>query len=481
MIDTSDHIEVEEFDREYGLEDLLPVSLARELLAEIDGHCTACLILSDGTIYYDGGSGQPDYASYLKHRQKTTPMDPEVFSEGRRRGIIVDLVHELETIGFLILEISQASPDADERLLTLGRFVVRLINRMINLNYRNRMTSGLHGQVVADTYENLKEKAAALALSEEKYRNLAENLEIEVERKTREIKATQLRMLQQEKMASIGQLAAGMAHEINNPVGFVISNLNTLKTNAADMATLIGNYRRLTALLDGKRAGDRTARKIMAQMVAIDRLTNDLDLDFVITDTDDLIDESLDGAKRIKIIVQNLRDFTHPSIETAEGTAINDCLDTTLAMLSSYTLPDVSVNRHYGEIPLVTCHVREINQVFFNILKNAFQAVGDRGKIDIHTASDGDAVKVSIADTGPGIEKRHLGKIFDPFFTTREVGDGTGLGLFQAYSTVNTHGGTITVDSTRGRGSTFVVRLPISRGRQVNETKPTPTPETLIR
>jgi hypothetical protein len=471
-----EHIEVDEFDREYGLSDLFPIALAQDLLTDVDGHCTAALILPDGTVYY-GDAKNRNYLSHL-NRKKIAPDTQHPFSDDRKRILLFDLIHELEIIGFLVLESSGEPSDTDERLMTLGRFTARFINRMINLNYRNRMTAGLHGQVVADNYENLKKKAAALALSEEKYRHLAENLEIEVEKKTHEIKAAQLRMLQQEKMASIGQLAAGMAHEINNPVGFLISNLNTLKATTGDMATLIDNYRQLTSLLAGKPTGDGTVRQIREKIAAIDRIADEIDLDFVLTDTGSLIDESLDGAKRVKIIVQNLRDFTHPSIDTVESAAINDCLDTTLAILSSHNLPEVTVIRRYGELPLVTCHLREVNQVFFNILKNAFQAVGDRGEIVIRTSSDGHAVTVSISDTGPGIEKECLEKLFDPFFTTREVGDGTGLGLFQAYSTVKAHGGSITVDSIAGKGSSFEVRLPVSRYEQADEKKQTPLPKT---
>ncbi|WP_319405324.1 ATP-binding protein [uncultured Desulfosarcina sp.] len=463
-----EHIETDAFDREYGLEDLLPQALAKELLEEIDGCSEAAIILPDGDVYFGRCAVGCDFSECICQVPDDRTV-PSMAGTGHGRAMLFPLIHELETIGYLALETVEPPPAEKYSRLALGRFVARSLNRIINLNYRNRMTAGLHGQVVADSYENLKKKAAALALSEEKYRHLAENLEIEVEKKSREIQAAQLHMLQQEKMASIGQLAAGMAHELNNPVGFVISNLNTLKAGTTDLAALIGKYRQLTALLTGTSTDGLKARQIGELLSAIDRFIDDIDLDFVLSDTGDLIDESLDGAKRVKIIVQNLRDFTHPSIDTTESAAINDCLDTTLAILSSHVMPDVTVTRQYGELPLVTCHLREINQVFFNILKNAFQAVGYQGEITIETVSDGDAVMVRVSDTGPGIEKSHLERIFDPFFTTREVGGGTGLGLFQAYSTVKTHGGTIAVDSTRGKGSTFSVRLPIAPCGQADD------------
>ena len=455
MTHSCDHIEVEEFDREYGLADLFPVSLAEELLTDIDGRCTAAILSIDGTVYYRGAGRQGDLTACLNQAARSIIVD------GERRLAKVALIHELETIGWLVLETDAEQAVGDTSLLALGQFTARMIHRMINLAYRNRMTAGLHGQVVADSYARLKKKAAQLARSEEKYRLLAENLEIEVEKKTREIRDTQLRLLQQEKMASIGQLAAGMAHEINNPVGFVISNLNTFKNIGADLANLIGQYRQLTALLSGGTRDGQAVRRIKERMAAIDALIQEIDLDFVLEDTASLIEESLDGAKRVKIIVQNLRDFTHPSIESAESVDFNSCMETTLAILSSHAMPDIRISRQYGTIPQVTCRLREINQVFFNILKNAFQAVGDRGDITIKTSADNEAVTVSISDTGPGIDQVHLGSIFDPFFTTREVGGGTGLGLFQAYSTVKSHGGTIAVDSQLGKGSTFTVTIPI--------------------
>jgi two-component system, NtrC family, sensor kinase len=469
-----DHIPVDPFDREYDLTDLFPIPLARELLSTIDGRLAAAILLGDGGLYFNGGAVQQDYTPYIKQPAQDHTGGPKLVVEGRRRWVVGELTHELETIGFLVLEAGGEPPITDDALLRMGQFVARLINRLIDLNYRNRMTAGLHGQVVADSYASLKQKAEQLARSEEKYRNLAENLEIEVKRQTRTIEAAQLRILQQEKMAAVGQLAAGMAHEINNPVGFVISNLGTLKTTTQEVASLIAQYRRLADLLTDHTTKEGTAARIKEQLAAISRLTEKMDLDFVLEDTGNLIDESLDGAKRVKIIVQNLREFTHPSIESAESVDFNDCLETTLAILSNYGAPAIRITRHYGEIPLVTCHLREINQVFYNILKNAYQAIGDQGEITITTAADDEAVIVCIADTGCGIEGKHLGSIFDPFYTTREVGSGIGLGLFHAYHTVHTLGGTIAVESRPGSGSTFTIKVPRPDSAPTNNGRQTP-------
>lgn len=452
----SDHVETGSFDREYGLAELLPLSLIEALLAGMDKPGSVAVLHADGTRYYGPVDGR-EYLTYLEqHRQAASPA---VFSAKDGCFAFFDLVHELETIGFLVFEANMDQHPGDEALLAWGGLCARMITRMMGLHYRNLMTAGLHGQVVADSYATLKKKARQLAASEEKYRRLAQSLEIEVEKKTRQIQKSQLRLLQQEKMASIGQLAAGMAHEINNPVGFVISNLTTLNTTIRELTDLLGAYGKLTALITDP--GESTARQIKSHLAAIAQLIEEMDLDFVLKDTVSLIDESLDGAKRVKIIVDNMRNFTHPSIETHEKLDINDCLETTLAILSGNVPSQVKIDRRYAEIPRVSGQLREINQAFFNILKNALQAVGEQGQITITTAADEKAVLIQVADSGPGIDAADIGKLFDPFFTTREVGSGTGLGLFQAYSTVNTHGGSISVNSSPGKGATFTVCLPL--------------------
>lgn len=453
MTHIDEHIETDAFDREYGLEDLLPPALAAELLAEVDGGRQAAILRTDKSVYFDPSGRAEGWAP-------ATAQDPPwTASTDGRRMTLFPLVHELEPIGLVALDPGDTAAESPSP--SLGPFLARVLNRIINLNYQLRMTAGLHGQVVTESYEALKRKAALLARSEEKYRRLAASLEAEVERQTRKIEADRLLILQQEKMAAIGQLAAGMAHEINNPVGFVISNLSTLRTNTRDLGSLIGAY---DDLVFGLAAGASVA-DLRTRMADVQRFRDELDIDFVLEDTGSLIDESLDGAKRIQIIVQNLRDFTHPSIDHAEDADVNACLDTTLAMLSGHLSDDIEIQRQYGDIPHVNCRLREMNQVFFNILKNAFQAVGERGRITLRTAGDGDTVTVSIADTGAGIAREHLGSIFNPFFTTREVGAGIGLGLYQAYATVKRHQGTISVTSSPGQGSTFTLHLPVAAGK----------------
>lgn len=455
------YIEPEDFDREYGLADLLPLPLVEALLSDIDKDVAAAVVFADGRLYCGGKVAWRNSQPHSQPKRDTAAKAERLSStDGPVKSQRFNLDHEMETIGYLVLEARQGAT-ADGALERFGPFAARALNRMIYLGYQLRMTAGLHGQVVSDSYLHLKEKARQLARSEEKYRLLAENLEQEVARKTREISDTQVLMLQQEKMASVGQLAAGMAHEINNPIGFLISNLNTLRANTGDMSMLIGEYQRFAKNVSAAQPVPEKSTLINRQLSALDTLRESMDLDFIIEDSGTLIDESIDGAKRVKNIVQSLRDFTHPGIDGAESVDLNHCLDTTLVVLSSQVTADINIHRDYRPLPNMQCRLREMNQAFFNLLKNALQAVAGAGAITIRTRSGHEGVEISISDSGPGMDSAILRRIFEPFFTTREVGSGAGLGLTQAYNTVKSHGGTLSVKSVVGKGSTFTVNLPI--------------------
>jgi signal transduction histidine kinase len=162
----------------------------------------------------------------------------------------------------------------------------------------------------------------------------------------------------------------------------------------------------------------------------------------------------------VQQIVQNLRDFTHPGIDARESVDINQCLETTLTLLANHLPPAVSLRRDYEPLPSVRCHLREINQALFNILKNALQAVGAEGEITVQTRADTGGVRIGISDNGQGMPPEVVQRVFDPFFTTREVGGGTGLGLTQAYNSVKSHGGWIEVKSQVDAGSSFTLLLP---------------------
>jgi two-component system NtrC family sensor kinase len=260
-------------------------------------------------------------------------------------------------------------------------------------------------------------------------------------------------LLQSEKLASIGQLAAGVAHEINNPICFVNSNLGTLKDYAAKLLEVLAVYESCDARLQSD--PEMAARLHQARRAA--------DIDFLREDMAPLIEESLEGTERVRVIVQDLRDFSRAGESVREWTNLHGCIDSTLNVVRNEIKYKADVVRDYGELPLVECLPSQLNQVFMNLLVNAAQAIATHGTITIRTYVDGDTVRVAISDTGAGIAPEIRARIFDPFFTTKPVGKGTGLGLSLCYGIVERHAGRIEVDSEPGSGSTFTVVLPVSR------------------
>jgi two-component system NtrC family sensor kinase len=267
-----------------------------------------------------------------------------------------------------------------------------------------------------------------------------------------ELKEAQLQIFQQEKMASIGQLAAGVAHEINNPMGFISSNLGTLNKYIERLAEFIA-------------AGDRTPGSGDGSMVTenLHDLRKRLKVDFVLEDSRQLIAESQDGAGRVRRIVQDLKSFSRVDLAECALMDLNESMETTINIAWNEIKYVATLKREFGPIPQIKCHPQQLNQVFLNLLVNAAHALEEQqGIITIHTWSEDDNVFVSVADTGCGIPEEIRQRIFEPFFTTKEVGKGTGLGLSISYDIIRKHDGEITVTSQVGVGSTFTVRLPIN-------------------
>ncbi|MFH1292696.1 MAG: response regulator [Pseudomonadota bacterium] len=274
-------------------------------------------------------------------------------------------------------------------------------------------------------------------------------------------KRTHMHMLQSEKMASIGQLAAGVAHEINNPTGFVSSNLKTLSDYQNDMFILIREYRKL--ITDLKQTGPSQANPtaIQKNLGRIAVLEKEMDLDFILDDIPGLIEESREGTERIKKIVMDLKDFAHPDKQELKYADINKNIDSTLNVVWNEIKYKATVTKEYGELPEMQCYPQQLNQVFMNLLVNAAQAIEKRGEIRIETRALDGYIEIAISDTGSGIPQENLFKIFDPFFTTKEVGKGTGLGLNVAYNIVKKHKGDLKVESEPGKGTTFIIRIPV--------------------
>jgi len=272
----------------------------------------------------------------------------------------------------------------------------------------------------------------------------------ELERAYDELKSTQELVLRQEKMATIGQLAAGVAHEINNPMGFILSNLNTLG----------GYLGKLTEYLQDQ---DQLLRATAtpAQAVKLEQARGAAKVDRILADLDSLISESLEGADRVKKIVADLKGASRYDQDHAELTDLNRLLDSTIPIVWNEIKYKSQLHRDYGDIPRTFCHPRQLSQVFTNLLVNAAQAIDRQGEIAVRTWQEDECLYVAVSDNGAGIPEQIRQRIFDPFFTTKEVGQGTGLGLSISYEIVKNHGGEILVSSRPGTGATFTVRLPL--------------------
>lgn len=265
-----------------------------------------------------------------------------------------------------------------------------------------------------------------------------------------ELSQAQIQLLQAEKMASLGQLAAGVAHEINNPIGFVNSNLGALRKYIEKIENAF------QGLESGLQGDD--AKRLQAKLDDLMRINK---IDFIMEDMNSIISESLEGIQRVKQIVQDLNNFSHVDALEFVPCNVNDCLESALNIIRN-EIKRHTVEKNLGDIPTIYCHPQQINQVLLNIIVNAAQAIKGNGLIKIMTAAEKDGVKIEISDNGPGIPENVMGKIFDPFFTTKDVGEGTGLGLNISYGIVRRHGGRLEVKSKVGEGSTFCLRLPMN-------------------
>jgi len=283
---------------------------------------------------------------------------------------------------------------------------------------------------------------------------ISQQLEIEHQEQKKLIKKledAQGQLIQSEKMASIGQLSAGIAHEINNPVGFITSNIQTLRDYFDKLAHVIDELK-----MCASESGDSQLKE------NCQRVLNSGQVDFILEDTADLINESLEGSSRVMSIVKNLKDFSHVDGSEWSFSQIENCIESTLKIINNEIKYNISLEKNYEEnLPDIYCQPMQINQVFLNILINASQSIEDEGKIYINVRRVIDDIEVKIRDTGVGMPNDVKERIFEPFFTTKAVGFGTGLGLSVSYGIIKSHKGSITVESKVGEGSEFTITLPI--------------------
>lgn len=299
-------------------------------------------------------------------------------------------------------------------------------------------------------------------------RELNDDLEGRVERRTaqlhtkhteltqayEQLKAAQAQLLQSEKLASVGQLAAGVAHEINNPVGFIHSNLSTLRDYLRVYMKLLEMYAELSRELS---SGGRHAAQIQTN---IDKFSVAEDLDFIVEDSSSLVADSLEGAERVKDIVQGLKNFSRVDQAKVDCVDINECIRTTLKMVANDLKYKCQVETDLQADKPIRCNVGQINQVLANLLINAGQAIEVDGVIRVNSYARDNGIAITIKDNGCGIADKDIAKLFEPFYTTKPVGQGTGLGLSISYGIVQDHGGEIKVSSKLGEGTCFEILLP---------------------
>lgn len=278
---------------------------------------------------------------------------------------------------------------------------------------------------------------------------------VNLDAKNVQLKSVQSQMIHQEKMASLGRLVAGIAHELNNPINFVHGNLPYLKEYVEDLKKLVDS-------IDIEKLPQEQQRKLK-------ELKEKVKYDFLVADLDNIIADLNEGADRIRTIIRNLRSFSRLDEAELKEASIHDGLDSSLKILSQYYGSHlITINKDYSELPPVMCNPGQLNQVWMNILANAAQAVEakEHGIVDIKTTLENGVIVVTISDNGTGIKPEIQSKIFDPFFTTKPVGQGTGLGLSICHSIIERHGGQIELDSKLGHGTRFTIRIPAKLSMQ---------------
>jgi two-component system NtrC family sensor kinase len=331
--------------------------------------------------------------------------------------------------------------------------IQKITYRIVHSNDQLRWLSA-HMRYIPES-QDMPERIDGITMDVTQYRQameLLKNRNKEIQAALEKLQEVQQQLVQTEKMASVGQLAAGVAHEINNPIGYINSNLTSLQNYVNDLLGLVSIYEKGEAFCNNAE-----------HMAQISECKNKIDLEYLKADLLDLLEESQEGVIRVKEIVQDLKDFSHLSSEDDwQWTNLHAGLNSTLNIVNNEIKYKAKVVKEFGDLPEVKCLPHQLNQVFMNLLVNAAHAIEQEGTITLRTGTDNDRVWIEISDTGHGIAPEHQHKIFDPFFTTKPVGKGTGLGLSISYSIIKKHQGDIHLCSQPGQGTTFRIVLPIA-------------------
>jgi predicted ATPase/signal transduction histidine kinase/tRNA A-37 threonylcarbamoyl transferase component Bud32 len=325
--------------------------------------------------------------------------------------------------------------------------ILKLISAQIVISTENAMLYRNLEAYNRTLEENVARRTAEISLKNELLNRQKEELNITLEN----LKQSQFQLVQSEKMASLGQLVAGIAHEINNPVTFISAGVDSLRTNLDEVGQVLDMYHMITPV------------NVEERLKQIENLKSQIDYRQTITEINTLIDSIKTGTDRTTEIIKGLRTFSHLDEDVVRVIDIHDNINSTLVLLRNKYKNRIKIEKVFADIPQIECYPGQLNQVFMNILSNAIDSIEEKGTITIQTTKSNGSVKISIRDTGKGIPENIRSKIFEPFFTTKEVGQGTGLGLSISHGIIEKHKGSIELLSEIGLGSEFIIILPVKQ------------------
>jgi two-component system NtrC family sensor kinase len=383
-------------------------------------------------------------------QQSSTAIDTLLLEQ-----CIESIVHEgeamLDANQRFIIALGEASNERITRLqslqvgailLSLAVFFAMAIRLTISLRKRDRI-------ILENTDEIIRQRNE-LAIEKER-----------IEKLLRDLKDTQAQLIQSEKMASLGQMVAGIAHEVNTPLGFVTNNLSIVERNVGILERALKEYQKMEIML---REGELS--ELEAQLENVRGIVSRIEEMSLPDRTRKTLAESNLGLQRIQELVTNLRNFSRLDEATLKMVSLSENIDASLMIATNIVKHKAEVIKNYAPNLMVECYPAQLNQVFLNLITNAAQAIEKFGKITITTQLENDKAVIKVADTGVGIPEQNLRKIFEPFFTTKPVGQGTGLGLSIVYKIIEQHNGTIDVKSKVGEGTEFTITLPVKQIKQ---------------
>lgn len=399
-------MEVKEFDRDPDLHELLTPLIRRHWLQALP------LLLGDGWQIQD------------KRNTVLLPEPPPPAAEAPRYPLSI----ELEPIGYLIT----SAP------LDIARNVAKLLVSVLTERWRYQMSADLHLEISVADFAELQQRHTLLQASEARYRELAEHLESRVIEQVSVIEKQQMTLYQAEKLAAVGQLAAGMAHEINNPIGFIKSNLRSANQYFDTLKNLLAGMRK---------------------RIDLEKIWTSNDLDFIFSDGEDLMRECIDGVERIARIVTALKEFSAVDSLGAKTIDINQQIRNVCELARTQVKSQGEIELLLNNVQPVCCQAGAVNQALLHLVTNALLATEQGGHVKISTRQQNSGIAIQVEDNGPGIPENIQARIFEPFFTTRPVGKGQGLGLKVCHDVALAHGGSIECLSTPGHGAAFTLFL----------------------